>query len=128
MIAESIDEGDKVVAEIVSVLFPEQIRFLRKSLLWPECFENARGGARDGGLDPSDLPPSASDDDEEEEEDDEEGQEEEDTVGEPQHEEGQGTALAGDTAHDRAADRTESEGAGSARGEGSDQSVTSLVL
>jgi probable RNA-binding protein EIF1AD len=38
VIVESIEEGEKVKAEIIHILFPEQIRHLQKSGKWPTEF------------------------------------------------------------------------------------------
>ena len=40
VIVEPIKEGDKVKAEIVSVLYKEQIKFIKKEGLWPKKFDS----------------------------------------------------------------------------------------
>jgi len=45
VIVEPIKEGDKVQAEIVCILYPKQIKYLKHEKLWPEEFSSKQGGS-----------------------------------------------------------------------------------
>ena len=65
VLVEAIEEGDKVKAEIVNILYKEQVKYVKEMNLWPECFEEQLK-AQDEGMIPDDmLPPSDSDSDNE---------------------------------------------------------------
>ena len=42
MVVKAIEEGDKVKAEIVTILYKEQIKNLKTEKLWPEGFEDQK--------------------------------------------------------------------------------------
>jgi probable RNA-binding protein EIF1AD len=62
-----IDEGDKVKAEIVRVLYKDDVRYIRGQGRWPKEFENIDGENEKTDSD-SDMFPKSSDEDEEEDE------------------------------------------------------------
>jgi len=45
VIAEPIEEGDKVKAEIVNILYKEQIKNIKSEGKWPPAFTNDRDGS-----------------------------------------------------------------------------------
>ncbi len=64
VIVEPIPEGDKVKAEIIHILFPEQIRELQKENKWPAAFPS-KTQAEDYGGDLGMGKPESDGDDEE---------------------------------------------------------------
>jgi len=40
-VVKPIEEGDKVKAEILTILYKEQIKFIKAEKLWPEGFEDS---------------------------------------------------------------------------------------
>jgi len=79
VIVEAIEEGDKVKAEIIRILYKDQVKHIKKENLWPKGFPGEEAG---GDLDQTgeddifvntnrpnpDLPPSDTDSSSEEDE------------------------------------------------------------
>lgn len=64
IIIKPIEEGDKVKAEIVRILYKEQIKYIKENNQWPQRFTAEEKGNSDEMI-PSDmLPPSDSESDE----------------------------------------------------------------
>lgn len=64
LIVEPIAEGVKVKAEIIRILYKEQINYIKSMGKWPEAFAKYVVGKKDEGQIPADmLPPSDSDSD-----------------------------------------------------------------
>ncbi|XP_052767731.1 probable RNA-binding protein EIF1AD [Mya arenaria] len=66
VMVEPIEEGDKVRAEIVSILYREQIKYIQQEGHWPSGFQDGVSAKSSKGMIPDDmLPPSDSDSDSE---------------------------------------------------------------
>ncbi|XP_071478668.1 probable RNA-binding protein EIF1AD [Diadema antillarum] len=52
VVADPIAEGDKVKAEIVAILYPKQIKYIKHEGLWPEGFDAEPNQARESDLSP----------------------------------------------------------------------------
>ena len=67
VLTESIKEGDKVKAEIVHILYKDQIKYIKENNLWPVAFADKEKSNESDDIIPRDmLPPSdseSSDDD-----------------------------------------------------------------
>ena len=65
VLVEPITEGDKVKAEIVNILYKDQIKYIKEMKLWPDSFLEKKS-TDDSEMIPSDmLPPCDSDSDSE---------------------------------------------------------------
>ncbi|KAK2193254.1 hypothetical protein NP493_16g06089 [Ridgeia piscesae] len=65
VLVQPIEEGDKVKAEIIHILYKDQIRYIQQEGLWPATFASANHVTEE--TIPSDmLPPSDEDSDDEE--------------------------------------------------------------
>ncbi|XP_060581931.1 probable RNA-binding protein EIF1AD [Ruditapes philippinarum] len=64
---EPIGEGDKVKAEIVNILYKDQIKYIKDEGKWPAGFSDCSDNKNSNGMIPDDmLPPSDSDSEDEE--------------------------------------------------------------
>lgn len=67
VLIEPIDEGDKVKAEIISILYKDQIKYIKEEGKWPEGFSDDSNNKNSDCMIPEDmLPPSDSDSENEE--------------------------------------------------------------
>ena len=48
VVVTPIEEGDKVKAEICTILYKDQIRFIKSENQWPEGFSNQEDAVKDG--------------------------------------------------------------------------------
>lgn len=62
VIVEPIEEGDKVKAEIVHILFRDQIKYIKEEGQWPKAFEVADGKGDAGNRSPESEEDSDEDD------------------------------------------------------------------
>ncbi|XP_067948954.1 probable RNA-binding protein EIF1AD [Watersipora subatra] len=68
VIVTPIEEGDKVKAEITTILYKEQIKYIKDCGQWPESFSNDKTKEKtSAAIDEDLLPPTYSDSDSEEE-------------------------------------------------------------
>uniref|UniRef100_V5HM78 Probable RNA-binding protein EIF1AD n=1 Tax=Ixodes ricinus TaxID=34613 RepID=V5HM78_IXORI len=65
VIVEPIEEGDKVKAEIVRILYREQVKYIKEEGKWPKAFDDseAKGDAACRGPEESDDDSDDNDDD-----------------------------------------------------------------
>ncbi|XP_045180073.1 probable RNA-binding protein EIF1AD isoform X2 [Mercenaria mercenaria] len=67
VIIEPIDEGDKVKAEIVYILYKDQVKYIKEEGKWPAGFSDDSDNKNSNSMIPDDmLPPSDSDSENEE--------------------------------------------------------------
>ncbi|ELU17921.1 hypothetical protein CAPTEDRAFT_172896 [Capitella teleta] len=66
-----IAEGDKVKAEIINILYKDQIKYINQEGLWPAEFSDVCKKANDGGMIPDDMMPPSESESEEDEDDSE---------------------------------------------------------
>ncbi|XP_060081647.1 probable RNA-binding protein EIF1AD [Ylistrum balloti] len=66
VLVQPIEEGDKVKAEIITILYKEQIKYIKQEGLWPAAFQDSEETKSDGMI-PDDLLPPSDDSDEENE-------------------------------------------------------------
>jgi len=68
LLVEDIEEGDKVKAEIVQILFKDNIKYIRSRNCWPKEFEDVQEEENNDERSVDDMmPPSESSEEEEEE-------------------------------------------------------------
>ena len=48
MVVTPIEEGDKVKAEICTILYKDQVRFIKSENQWPEGFSNQEDAVKEG--------------------------------------------------------------------------------
>ncbi|XP_021344411.1 probable RNA-binding protein EIF1AD, partial [Mizuhopecten yessoensis] len=58
VLVQPIEEGDKVKAEIVTILYKEQIKYIKSEGLWPAVFENSEETKSNSMISDDLLPPS----------------------------------------------------------------------
>lgn len=58
VIVEPIEEGDKVKAEIHTILYKDQIKYIKEEGLWPKQFEEKEKSCQDNYITSELLPPS----------------------------------------------------------------------
>lgn len=75
VICSPIDEGEKVKAEIVRVLIPENIKFIRENNFWPKSFDEILDSKNEKTNINDFLPPNSDEESDEDEENDEEDEE-----------------------------------------------------
>lgn len=63
VLVQPIEEGDKVKAEIVTILYKEQIKYIKQEGLWPEAFKDSQEAKSDCMIPDDLLPPSDDSDD-----------------------------------------------------------------